>query len=72
MAKFFLMGNFTEKAFAGFLKDPGSDRSEAARKCSESVGAEMKSYTYLRGPYDFIVETPVSYTHLTLPTTLTV
>ncbi len=57
MAKFFLMGNFTEKAFAGFLKDPGSDRSEAARKCSESVGAEMKSYTYLRGPYDFMVET---------------
>ena len=57
MAKFFLMGNFTEKAFAGFLKDPGSDRSEVARKCSESVGAEMKSYTYLRGPYDFIVET---------------
>ena len=49
MAKFFLMGNFTEKAFAGFLKDPGSDRSEVARKCSESVGAEMKSYTYLRG-----------------------
>ena len=63
MAKFFLMGNFTEKAFAGFLKDPGSDRSEGARKCSESVGAEMKSYTYLRGPYD-----SVSYTHLTLPT----
>ena len=57
MAKFFLMGNFTEKAFAGFLKDPGSDRSDAAKKCSESVGAEMKSYTYLRGPYDFIVET---------------
>ena len=57
MAKFFLMGNFTEKAFAGFLKDPGSDRSEVARKCSESVGAEMKSYTYLRGPYDFMVET---------------
>ena len=45
MAKFLLMGNFTEKAFAGFLKDPGSDRSEVARKCSESVGAEMKSYT---------------------------
>ena len=34
MAKFFLMGNFTEKAFAGFLKDPGSDRSEVARKLS--------------------------------------
>ena len=50
MAKFFLMGNFTEKAFAGFLKDPGSVRSEVGRKCSESVGAEMKSYTYLRGP----------------------
>ena len=32
MAKFFLMGNFTEKAFAGFLKDPGSDRSEVARR----------------------------------------
>ena len=46
MAKFFLMGNFTEKAFAGFLKDPGSDRSEVARKCSESA----VSYTHLTLP----------------------
>ena len=56
MSKFFLMGNFTQQGFSGLVKDPKSDRADAARNCAESVGAKMISYTYVRGPYDFIVQ----------------
>ena len=61
MSKFFLMGNFTQQGFSGLVQDPKSDRSEAARNCAESVGAKMISYTYLRGPYDFIVQNEGSF-----------
>ena len=55
MAKFYCMGNYTAQAFQGFLKDPTSDRSKAARAAGEAVGAKFISYDALRGSYDFIV-----------------
>jgi len=55
MAKFYLMGNYTAQAFQGFLKDPNSDRSKAAKAAGDAVGAKMVSYDALRGAYDFIV-----------------
>ena len=55
MAKFYCMGNYTAQAFQGFLKDPTSDRSKAARTAGEAVGAKFVSYDALRGSYDFIV-----------------
>ena len=54
MAKFYCMGNYTAQAFQGFLKDPKSDRSKAARTAAEAVGAKFISYDALRGSYDFI------------------
>ena len=33
MAKFYAMGNYTAQGYQGFLKDPTSDRSKAARSC---------------------------------------
>ena len=55
MAKFYAMGNYTAQGFQGFLKDPTSDRSKAARGATESVGAKFISYDALRGSFDFIV-----------------
>ena len=55
MAKFYLMGNYTAQAFQGFLKDPNSDRSKAAKAAGDAVGAKMITYDALRGSFDFIV-----------------
>ena len=55
MAKFYLMGNYTAKAFEGFIKDPNTDRSKAAKAAGDAVGAKMISYDALRGSFDFIV-----------------
>ena len=55
MAKFYAMGNYTAKAFEGFIKDPDSDRSKAAKTAGDAVGAKMISYDVLRGSFDFIV-----------------
>ena len=55
MAKFYAMGNYTAKAFEGFIKDPNSDRSKAAKAAGDAVGAKMISYDVLRGSFDFIV-----------------
>ena len=55
MAKFYAMGNYTAKAFEGFIKDPNTDRSKAAQAAGDAVGAKMISYDALRGSFDFIV-----------------
>ena len=55
MAKFYAMGNYTAKAFEGFIKDPNTDRSQAAKAAGDAVGAKMISYDALRGSFDFIV-----------------
>ena len=55
MAKFYAMGNYTAQGFQGFLKDPTSDRSKAAKAAGDAVGAKMISYDALRGSFDFIV-----------------
>ena len=60
MAKMYIMGNYTEKAFQGFLKDPNSDRKAVVEKLVKGVGGTLHTMD------------TVSYTHLTLPTTLLV
>ncbi len=40
MAKFYAMGNYTAKAFQGFIKDPNSDRSKAAQAAGIKVATE--------------------------------
>ena len=55
MAKFYAMGNYTAKGFQGFIKDPNTDRSKAAKAAGDAVGAKMISYDALRGSFDFIV-----------------
>ena len=55
MAKFYAMGNYTAKAFEGFIKDPNTDRSKAAQAAADAVWAKLISYDAVRGSFDFIV-----------------
>ena len=57
MAKYFVMGNYTAKAFQGFMKDPSQDRSAAVKALTESVGGTFESFAITRGPYDFVAVT---------------
>jgi len=53
--KAYIMGNYTEKAFQGFLKDPSSDRKAVVEKLVQGVGGKMHTMDIVRGSYDFCV-----------------
>ena len=53
--KAYIMGNYTEKAFQGFLKDPSSDRKAVVEQLTKAMGGTFHSMDIVRGPYDFIV-----------------
>ena len=55
MAKFYLMGNYTSKAFQGFIANPDTDRGAAIKAVANAVGGKVLSYDIVRGSYDFIV-----------------
>ena len=57
MAKYIIMGNYTPKAFQGFIKDPNQDRSTAVKALTESVGGKLESFAITRGQYDFYAVT---------------
>ena len=44
MAKFFVMGNYTAKAFQGFLANPDTDRGAAINAICKAVGAKVLNY----------------------------
>ena len=55
--KAYIMGNYTDKAFQGFLKDPTSDRKAVVEKLTKAMGGTMHSMDIVRGSYDFVVIT---------------
>ena len=57
MAKYYVMGNYTAKAFQGFMRDPKQDRSTAVKALTEAVAGTFESLSITRGPYDFIAVT---------------
>ena len=57
--KAYIMGNYTDKAFQGFLKDPSSDRKAVVEQLTKAMGGTMHSMDIVRGSYDFIVVTDV-------------
>ena len=57
--KAYIMGNYTEKAFQGFLKDPASDRKAVVEQLTKAMGGSMHSMDIVRGSYDFIVVSEV-------------
>jgi uncharacterized protein with GYD domain len=57
MKKYIVMGNYTAKAFQGFMKDPKQDRSTAVKALTEAVGGKFESFYITRGPYDFVAVT---------------
>ena len=54
MKKYIVMGNYTAKAFQGFMKDPSQDRTAEATHFSKAVGGKMESFAIVRGSYDFV------------------
>ena len=57
--KAYIMGNYTEKAFQGFLKDPTSDRKAVVEQLTKAMGGTMHSMDIVRGSYDLVVVTDV-------------
>ena len=55
MTKYIVMGNYTAKAFQGFLENPDSDRGAAINAITKAVGGKVLSYDIVRGSYDFVV-----------------
>ena len=55
--KAYIMGNYTEKAFQGFLKDPSSDRKAVVEQLTKAMGGTFHGMDIVRGSYDFIVVT---------------
>jgi uncharacterized protein with GYD domain len=55
MAKFYLMCNYTAKAFQGFIANPDTDRGAAIKAVASAVGGKVLDYDIVRGSYDFIV-----------------
>ena len=53
--KTYIMGNYTEKAFQGFLKDPTSDRKAVVEQLTKATGGTMHSMDIVRGSFDFVV-----------------
>ena len=53
--KAYIMGNYTEKAFQGFLKDPTTDRTAVVEQLTKAMGGTMHSMDIVRGSFDFIV-----------------
>ena len=53
--KAYIMGNYTEKAFQGFLKDPSSDRKAVVEQLTKAMGGTFHSMDIVRGSYDFTV-----------------
>ena len=53
--KAYIMGNYTEKAFQGFIKDPSSDRKAVVEQLTKAMGGTFHSMDIVRGSYDFIV-----------------
>ena len=48
-------GNYTDKAFQGFLKDPKTDRKAVVEQLTKAMGGKMHSMDIVRGSYDFVV-----------------
>ena len=57
MKKYIVMGNYTAKAFQGFMKNPKQDRSTAVKALTEAAGGTFESFYITRGPYDFVAVT---------------
>ena len=57
--KAYIMGNYTEKAFQGFMKDPTSDRKAVVEQLTKAVGGTIHGMDIVRGSYDFIVVTDI-------------
>jgi len=52
MAKFYILGRYTDKGLGGFVNNPDTDRKAATTALAEAGGAKLTGYAGLRGKYD--------------------
>ena len=49
MAKFYILGRYTDKGLGGFVSNPDTDRKAATTALAEAGGAKLTGYAGLRG-----------------------
>ena len=54
MAKYYVMGNFSQKGVKGFLTG-GSNRESVVKSACEAMGCKFISYDITEGEFDFIL-----------------
>jgi len=54
MAKMYIMGKYSEKAFLGFLKDPTTDRKAAVEKLTSAAGVDLEKNVITPMSDDFL------------------
>lgn len=62
--KAYIMGNYTEKAFQGFLKDPKSDRKAVVEQLTKAMGAkseEVSSISELEEAFKRAKKSKITY-----------
>ena len=55
MAKFYILGRYTDKGLGGFVSNPDTDRKAATTALAEAGGAKPVSYTHLTLPTILLV-----------------
>ncbi|MGD2146753.1 MAG: GYD domain-containing protein [Anaerolineae bacterium] len=53
MAKYLLVGSYTDEGLKGLLREGGSKRKEAAAKLAASVGGKLEALYFALGDNDF-------------------
>ena len=48
MAKFYILGRYTDKGLGGFVNNPDTDRKAATTALAEAGGAKLTGYAGLR------------------------
>ena len=54
MAKYYVMGNFSQKGAKSLLTGD-SDRASVVKKTCEAMGCKFHSYEFIEGQFDFIL-----------------
>jgi|TARA_Y100001949_G_C15792474_1_gene245589 uncharacterized protein with GYD domain len=60
MARFFVLGNYSEESFQALIDNPDQDRRAAVQELMEAMGCKMLRMEFLRGSVDFIIEVEAS------------
>jgi len=55
MKKFYALGTYSPESYQAFIENPDQDRKTVVQELAKSMGGNVLSLEFLRGPFDFIV-----------------